>query len=590
MAEDRELRVFISYRRGDAAASAGRLYDRLVLRLGDDHVFRDVDKIAAGDDFVRVLDERLASCDALLAVIGPRWLDASDARGRRLEQPDDFVRRELEAALARDVRVVPVLVEGATVPSARAVPPSLQALAVRNAATLDDASFEADFDRLVDDLLGRPRGFARLELTRLERLVRVARWSLLLVPLLAVACAVAVWTHVLDYLTIDTRVTRVLLRAADVVSPPPDAKVLIAAITGEAEKGLGPLGPTAEWRRAHASLVRLAAGKARALAFDLTFEKATDGDGDLADAAEEARRAGTRVVFGYRRTEGGEPLLAPKLRGAPGPSDHRFGSACVFARLGLFEAPLAVLRGALGEEIVTATTPSLALAATAPGPIDRVDLFRRRFDFPTARDRQSMHLRYSAVERIRSSGAGCRVYQPDDEVAMLYIRGVPSGDWTDEAHVVPYEALLDGRVSADRLREHVVLVGTMKPGADEHDVVRGIRRSRIHGVVLHADAVANILTRRVVTTPTVGTQAWITAAMVLAGAAASVVGATAPRRRRRAALAAGVAAYVLAAMGLAAAGRLLNVHYDVATFLAAYALLRRLQSRPVRVGAGEAVP
>jgi hypothetical protein len=106
-------RVFISYRRQETSGLAGRLYERLAARLNDDQVFMDVDTIAPGLDFAEVITEAVSTCEVLLAVIGPRWLDAKDEAGqRRLEAPDDIVRLEIAAALERNIRVIPILVEG----------------------------------------------------------------------------------------------------------------------------------------------------------------------------------------------------------------------------------------------------------------------------------------------------------------------------------------------------------------------------------------------------------------------------------------------------------------------------------------------
>jgi TIR domain len=96
---------------------AGRLYDRLASHLGDDQVFVDVDTIAPGVDFAQVITQAVSTCEVLLAILGPHWLDATDQHGqRRLEDPDDIVRLEIAAALERDIRVIPILVEGAMMP------------------------------------------------------------------------------------------------------------------------------------------------------------------------------------------------------------------------------------------------------------------------------------------------------------------------------------------------------------------------------------------------------------------------------------------------------------------------------------------
>src|SRR5215213_4899040 len=110
-------RIFLSYRRDESAYPAGWLYDRLANRYGGGQVFKDVDSIRLGDDFVEVITRAVGSCDVLLALIGDEWLTITDEHGRRrLDDPGDFVRLEIEAALARNVRVIPVLVDGARMP------------------------------------------------------------------------------------------------------------------------------------------------------------------------------------------------------------------------------------------------------------------------------------------------------------------------------------------------------------------------------------------------------------------------------------------------------------------------------------------
>ncbi|WP_454457098.1 toll/interleukin-1 receptor domain-containing protein [Thauera phenylacetica] len=141
-------KVFVSYRRDDSAGFAGRLTDALERRFGVDSVFRDVDDIAVGADFGVVIEQALQQVQAVLVVIGPRWLDARDERGRRLDDPGDYVRREVELALASGKPVIPVLVGGATMPAAEALPPTLRGLANRNALALGDAGWGADLARL----------------------------------------------------------------------------------------------------------------------------------------------------------------------------------------------------------------------------------------------------------------------------------------------------------------------------------------------------------------------------------------------------------------------------------------------------------
>jgi len=142
--------VFISYRRQDTIHSAGRLYDRLADRLGDDQVFMDVARIGVGIDFAEAITQAVSACQVLLAVIGPAWLTATDEQGRRrLDDPKDFVRLEIQAALDRDIRVIPILVSGAKMPRADQLPRRLAKLARRNAITMHDDIFPEDAERLL---------------------------------------------------------------------------------------------------------------------------------------------------------------------------------------------------------------------------------------------------------------------------------------------------------------------------------------------------------------------------------------------------------------------------------------------------------
>ncbi len=146
-------KVFLSYRREDSAAAAGRLSDRLVAELGDRNVFMDVDGVALGADFVKRLIEEVTCCDFLLAVIGPKWLEAADEAGdRRLDDPNDFVRVEIAAALQRDIPVIPILLDGTKIPRADRLPEDLKHLSRRNGLDVRQASFHSDVGRLIREL------------------------------------------------------------------------------------------------------------------------------------------------------------------------------------------------------------------------------------------------------------------------------------------------------------------------------------------------------------------------------------------------------------------------------------------------------
>jgi hypothetical protein len=140
----------MSYRRDEADYPASWLYDRLVARFGRDQVFKDVDSIDLGDNFAEAISNAVGTCDALLALIGKHWLTVTDEAGnRRLDNPDDFVRLEIEAALKRKVRVIPILLGNATMPREEQMPASLANLAWRQAMQLSPNRFEIDTERLM---------------------------------------------------------------------------------------------------------------------------------------------------------------------------------------------------------------------------------------------------------------------------------------------------------------------------------------------------------------------------------------------------------------------------------------------------------
>ena len=145
--------VFISYRRADTAGYAGRLFDSLRERLAPRPVFIDIDTIEPGADFVEVVERAVNNWGVLLALIGPRWLTVTTSDGApRLADQEDFVRREIGTALARNVRVIPILVGGATMPPTNALPDDLKPLTRRHGLEITDARWHFDVARLVEAL------------------------------------------------------------------------------------------------------------------------------------------------------------------------------------------------------------------------------------------------------------------------------------------------------------------------------------------------------------------------------------------------------------------------------------------------------
>jgi hypothetical protein len=144
--------VFVSYRRGDAPGHAGRLYDRLVERFGEAKVFKDLDSLEPGADFLEVVEETIARCDSLVAVIGRNWLPAKQGGEPGLDDPNNWVRLEIGNALKRRIRVIPVLVQDAPMPSPADLPDDLKALTRRHAVELSEAAWTAQVNKLIDSL------------------------------------------------------------------------------------------------------------------------------------------------------------------------------------------------------------------------------------------------------------------------------------------------------------------------------------------------------------------------------------------------------------------------------------------------------
>jgi cold shock CspA family protein len=143
--------IFLSYRREDAAPYARLLQFQLRERFPGAQVFVDMDSIEAGLPFAEVIRDAVDSCAVLVALIGRQWMTLADEEGhRRLGNPGDFVRFEVQTALERGLRVIPVLVDGAKPPREQELPPGLQKLAGLNSLDLSYSRYEYDAGRLLD--------------------------------------------------------------------------------------------------------------------------------------------------------------------------------------------------------------------------------------------------------------------------------------------------------------------------------------------------------------------------------------------------------------------------------------------------------
>jgi len=149
----KNTKIFISYRRDEAEEEADRLYNGLCRHFDHNQIFRDIDSIEPGEDFVEVIQHAVGCCNILIAIIGKTWLNITDNIGfRRLDNPEDFVRLEIATALERNILVIPVLIQGAKMPDSRELPETLVKLGRRHALEFTSDGWEHEVGGLIQTL------------------------------------------------------------------------------------------------------------------------------------------------------------------------------------------------------------------------------------------------------------------------------------------------------------------------------------------------------------------------------------------------------------------------------------------------------
>ena len=187
--------IFISYRRDDAAGYARAVCDELARHFGAERVFMDVDDIGAGQAFDDAIRQAVGASRVLLVVMGRRWQGERAGAASRIKDAGDFVRLEVAAALAAGLRVIPLLIDGATMPTEAELPDELRALTRRNALEIDNTRFAADIERLVAalcDALGEPAPMPSLPCSTTARPGAPRRAVAVAVAVAVAAAAVAV--------------------------------------------------------------------------------------------------------------------------------------------------------------------------------------------------------------------------------------------------------------------------------------------------------------------------------------------------------------------------------------------------------------
>jgi CHASE2 domain-containing sensor protein len=575
------MRIFISYRRDDSSVHARLLHRELSAYFGAESVFMDYEDIGWGDNFAQRIDAELARADVVVVVVGPRWVEIVEQRLRG----DDWVRHEVEQALKRRaqgrLRVLPVLVGGARWQGDR-LPRGLSELALLNAPTLRDSSFDQDVVALVEAIRRRSlwRELVALAHARRARLAGLA---------LGLAAAVGAWTGVLDLLGLDTRLATATMLVAGAVGAPParHEDLVLVPIDEDALRAVGrPF--DASWRAEHAQLVdRARAAGARAIAFDLFF----DAPGDAAaDAA---------LVQALQRAQGRLPVLLaanePAVEVAPGPgatggveatdavvtSDRRddrshrndrsagpriwpalqplagWGLGCAGRRLGLaYAMPLVVAPPDDGPML-----SSLALAAFSGGVgPDRIGAHEVATRTLRVRDQGSgrdVDVAFYGAGRLSQAQRGCPLLQRGAWVADQLID--PATLAAPFSRVAYADLLRGDPVALSALRERIVLVGPMLPDRDRLPVAGGPMR---WGMQLIAAQIDGLLQGRAVRSPGPLFQAGLGIALGLGGAALAVA-----LHGRHGAWLAGALGLVALGFGVAVLvwyrveGQLVGVHY-----------------------------
>ena len=584
-------RIFISYRRDDTGKSIWRLFDWLERQFGAADVFYDREVIAPGDKFPQVLEHRLAECEVLIVAIGLRWLTIADEQGRpRLWAEQDYVAYEVSSALSRAIRVIPVLIDGARMPDRKELPPALTALADHQAISLDDAHFRDDFDKLIDAVKGRPRGYIERERDRALRLVRYVKRTSIVVPLIVPVVFFAAWVRLFSLWGIDTQIASYSLWLSERLMPvASEDRVVVAALDEQTEQALGRrYDATPFWRGEHARLIdRLSGEGVSAIVFDFFFERETEFDAELAQAAVRARQRGTRVVFGVRGLDAGNPRLAPALLNA----GVEWGILCIgHVRGYLFTAPLARASQRHGQPQVQtedcseqADNPALALVAVFDGkPVD-VCTAAREITLASIGGRVD-RVPFSEIQRLRSTPARCAAFEREDRVATRLLVLSPLEYWHRQPHRYSYGHLLDPPgfgLPSPELKGKTVIVGVTTAAVRDLLIVeRGLWREERFGVELHADAMRNLLSGFTVRPLQPMSQFMIMLVIAVLGAVVSFFTADRSRGLTLGVLAGVVLVYLgLSLVLLFSAGVLFNVMYDIVAFTLAFRILGWIEKR-----------
>ena len=557
--------IFISYRREDAPASARLIYEELTKWFGDGNVFMDVEQIALGDNWKDILNQRVARCDAMLAVIGPHWLAAANSEGkRRLDDPEDFVRWEIREALKRGKQVIPVLVDGARLLDARELPPDLAALAGLQAQSVTHDKFDKDVETLIE-AVGREGPIIGIA-AAFKHLADMGKAALLVAALVAAVVISLAWANIFDLLGLDTRTASFTMLLGDVIFEVPlnDGLALVGIQPRPEEtNGLAP-----SRRREYAQLIDiLARAGARTAAFDIRMEDPGEFDDELARSILAARERGTAVAFGFQELAGAEPAMPPALAKVA-----RVGLTCVGTKLD--EAVFGTVALISGERVYGSFPLE---AAFAPSSVDRP---------PPQVDALQIHLPsgagqwvpFSFLQRINLADADCPARAPGSEVARIIMRLSHRERLREPSRRFAMPAVLAGAVDPQVFSGKRVLVGAEHP-LDSLATRMDLNGQR-YGFEFHADVINALLNSQAVRPMPFAAQWLMALLMIIFAAAYRLWRLDKPRRWDILVLAAACMAYLAAAVILYAKLELIaDGLYHISAFVMTWWVLGLLERR-----------
>jgi len=552
-------RIFVSYRREDSAANARLLYERLSEKFGASRVFMDVEDIDPGEEWKRRLDAEIERATHVLVLMGPRWLSAADAAGRRLDNPQDNVRWEVAESLRRGKRVIPVLVDQATLPSAADLPEALRALADKNFFALSHLRFDRDAAALIEALSGEIPPAVQL---------RLMRAALLVVPLVA---AGALALARLDVFGIDARAASLTMALGDAAFENPiNSNLLLIGLQPDDDEG-AKLRPA---RRADFArlIAALSAARARTIVFDVYLSEASEFDATLGESIRAARAAGLNVVFGFADIAAGNPVAAPVLAQA----GAALGIVCVGKQLQ--DEALATLALVRDDQ----NYPSLPLlAAYGPVQVNAVSSTAREIALRDGHG-HSLTLPFSILQRFAVTDRDCPARSAGSAMARLIIPVSHRERWREATRRQRLDDVLAGSTPAAALSGKTILVGVEHPRDLVSTRLDPAGPSRF-GFEFQADAINALMNGSIVRPLGWLGQACLMLAVAGLAAAYRLWRLNHRRRFDKSVLALAVLLYAtLIVIAYAKLRVLINPVYHLAALLAAWGVLAQLEGRWLR--------